>query len=59
MTYRELLSELKNLNQEQLDLDVTVMLLKSEEYYPADFDFSISTGGVLDPDDDYPLIVVN
>lgn len=50
MTYRELMAALTELNDEQLDSDVSVFDVSSEEYWPAT-GFGLTDGGadVLDP----------
>ena len=37
MTYREFIEEAKRLNDEQLDTDLTVVLLSEDEVYPVAF----------------------
>lgn len=54
MTYKTLLDKLSKLNQEQLNMDVTIYI--HDEYYPATRLFISLDSDVLD--DDHPVIMV-
>ena len=61
MKYRDLLEELKELTPEQLDSDVTIELVESEEVFSStngDVDFKIATETDI-IDEDHPIILVN
>jgi len=48
MTYKQLLQKLKNLNDEQLNMDVTVYQSEYDEYFPANDFFINENSNVLD-----------
>ena len=56
MTYRELLVQLEEMSQEQLNMDVTVYVCDSEEYYVIQDEIAFATEecGVLDID--HPIL---
>lgn len=56
MTYRELLTALSKLTDEQLDCSVTVELEEQDEFYPVELYICGSWQGVLD--DGHPVLVV-
>lgn len=50
MTYRELMNTIKELNDEQLDCDVSIFNVSIEEYFPATgFGLTDGVADVLDP----------
>lgn len=55
MTYRELKEKLIDLNEEQLDMDVTVCDIYNDEYFAASLDFTLPTNSVLD--EGHPVFV--
>jgi hypothetical protein len=52
MTYQQLLAQLKVMNEEQLNMDVTVYVCDNDEYYAIQDDIVFATEecGVLDVD---------
>ena len=56
MTYKELLNQLQQLNEEQLNQDVAIWDVSNDEYYQQDVDllFVDNTQDVLDVD--HPII---
>ena len=57
MTYRELADRLSDLNDEQLDCDITVRLDETEEYLPAGFD--IVGPDVDELDEGHPVLFID
>ena len=59
MKYRDLLTELQLLSEEQLNQDVTVYVSEQDEYYPLVPDYPVAvseTDDVLDSDHFYLVI---
>ena len=54
MTYKELLEKLQGLTEKQLQSSVTVVNVRWDEYYPAQFDIVVESS-VLDPE--HPVIL--
>lgn len=50
MTYRELLKQLADLNQAQLDQDVTVYVTGEDEFYSLDPDYPVAESCHLEED---------
>ena len=56
MTYKELLNQLSQLNEEQLNQDVAVYHDHEGEYYQSDVEFVIATDECQVLDIDHPFI---
>jgi len=57
MTYKELLEQLQQLNEEQLKMDVCVWdSYGQDEYYQEDVEFVFATGACDVLDDNHPII---
>ena len=56
MTYKELLAELQQLNEEQLNQDVAVYHDYEGEYYQSDVEFVFATEECMVLDVDHPII---
>jgi len=56
MTYKELLSELQKLNEEQLNSDVAVYDTDTDEYYQLNVEFVFATEECQVLDVDHPII---
>ena len=56
MTYKELLNQLQQLNEEQLNQDVAVYHDHEGEYYQSDVEFVIATDECQVLDIDHPFI---
>ena len=57
MTYRELILKLSDLTEEQLNCDLTVRLVESDEYFAATFKVMGDSEGVLD--ENHPVFEVD
>ena len=56
MTYKELLSELQSLSEEQLNQDVCVYDIRSEDYYNCYVELVFATDAQNVLDVDHPII---
>jgi hypothetical protein len=56
MTYKELLSQLQQLNEEKLNLDVAVYDMGIDEYYQSSVEFVFTTDAQDVLDVDHPVI---
>ena len=56
MTYKELLNQLSQLNEEQLNQDVAVYHDYEGEYYQSDVEFVFATEECMVLDVDHPII---
>ena len=56
MTYKELLNQLQQLNEEQLNQDVAVYHDYEGEYYQSDVEFVFATDAQSVLDVDHPII---
>jgi hypothetical protein len=56
MTYKELLQQLQQLNEEQLNQDVAVYHDYEGEYYQSDVEFVFATEECMVLDVDHPII---